>query len=121
MEVEGHDRGGVPTIADPGVDAGLGTGAVIAVAGVDGTFFRTREERSRIRRGKGDASRTEVFCFGGGRSGELEVFLGLGEHVDGPSADDTIGGAGDDVVCVLGAYKREGVDGVSVAACGGAG
>lgn len=45
----------------------------------------------------------------------MEGFSGAGQHVDGPGADYAVGGAGDDVVGVLGADKGEGVDGVGVA------
>ena len=91
------------SISHAGVDAGLGAGAVVAVAGVDGAFFCADEEGGRVGDGKGHACWTEVFGFAGGWSGQFEVFLGETEHVDGPSADDAVGGAGDDVVGVLGA------------------
>lgn len=42
--------------------------------------------------------------------------MGLGEHADGPAANDTVGGAGDDIVCVLGADHGDGVDRVGVPA-----
>lgn len=41
------------------------------------------------------------------------------EHVDGPTADYAICGAGDDIVSILRADKRYGVDWVGVASCRG--
>ncbi len=44
--------------------------------------------------------------------------MGLGEHVDCPAADDAVGGAGDDVVCVLCADYVDGVDWMGVTGSG---
>ena len=103
MEIETHDWGGVASVSQSGVDAGFGTGAVVAVARVDCAFFGADEEGCGIRDGEGHACCTKVFGFAGGRSHEFEIFLGETEHVDGPSAYDAVGGAGHDVVGVLSA------------------
>lgn len=103
-------------VADAGVDTGSGAGAVVAMARVDGAFFGADEEGGRVGGGEGHTGWGEVFGFqrGWGRREEFEVFAGLGEHVDGPGAEDAVGGAGDDVVGVLGADDVEGVDWVGV-------
>ena len=103
MEIETHDWGRVASVSHAGVNSGFGTGAVVAVAGIDGAFFGADEEGCGIGDGEGHACWAEVFGFAGGWGGEFEVFLGETEHVDGPSADDSVGGAGDDVVGVLSA------------------
>lgn len=91
------------SISHAGVDAGFGAGAIVAVAGVDGAFFCADEEGCGVSNGKGHARWAEILCFARGRGGEFEVFLGEAEHVDGPSADDAVGRAGDDIVGVLSA------------------
>lgn len=91
VEGQAHDGGGVAFVAEAGVDAGFGAGAVVAVAGVDGAFFGADEEGGRVRGGEGHAGGAEVFVFVGQWGEELEVLLRLGEHVDGPAADDAVG------------------------------
>ncbi len=118
MESDAHDGRGVAAVAEALVDTGLGACAVVSVTGVDGAFFGTDEEVSGIGVREGHAGWGKVFCFGGWGRGQFKEFLGLGEHVDGPAADDTVGGAGDDVICVLRADNVEGVDRVGVAGPG---
>ncbi len=115
MEGDGHDGPGVAAVGEALVDAGLGAGAGVAVAGVEGSLFGADEEVGGVGRGEGHAGGGEVFGFGGGWGGEFEVFLRLREHVDGPAADDAVGRAGDDVVGVLRADYGDGVDRVGVA------
>ena len=91
------------SVSQSGVDTGFCTGAVVAVARVDCAFFGADEEGCGIGDGEGHACWTEVFGFAGGWGHEFEVFLRETEHVDGPSAYDAVGGAGDDVVGVLSA------------------
>ena len=107
-------------IRDAGVDAGLGARAVVAVARVDAPFLGAGEEVGRVGLREGDAGRGHVFRLGRRRVRQLEVLLRLRQHVDGPAADDAVGGARDDIVGVLGPYDVEGVDRVRVpGACEG--
>lgn len=76
MKIETHDWGGVASISHSGVDAGFGTGAVVAMARVDRAFLCADEEGCGIGDGEGHACWTEVFGFAGRRGGEFEVFLG---------------------------------------------
>ena len=108
------------SVAQLAIDARFGPRAIIAMAREDGAFFRTDEEGSGICFWKSHACWSQIFSFGRRRSGEFEIFLREGEHVSGPAADDAVGGAGDDVVRVLGADEGDGVDGMGVAAGGGA-
>lgn len=78
-------------VADATVDPGFGAGSVVAVAGVYGAFFGADDEGGGISGGELHASRAEIFDFAGGWGDELEVFLRLAEHVDCPTADNTIG------------------------------
>lgn len=103
-------------VAEAGVHAGFGAGAVVAVAGVDGSFFGADKEGGWVRGGEGHAGGAEVVVFVWERGEELEVFLGLAEHVDCPAAYDAVCGDGDDVVGILGADDGDGVDGVGVTA-----
>lgn len=106
MEIEAHDRGGVPAIADASVDASFGPGAVISVTWVYGTFFSADEKGGRIRGWEGHAGRADIFSFAWGRGGKFNVFLRLTEHIDGPATDDAVCGARDDIVSVLSANMR---------------
>lgn len=103
-------------IPNAGVDTSFRSGAVVAVAGIDGAFFRADKEGGGIGGGKRHACWAKVFCFAGGWGGEFKVFLRLAKHVDGPATDDTVGRAGYYVVGVLGADKGDGVDWVGMAA-----
>lgn len=121
MEIETRDGCAVRPVPDPGVRAGFGSGAVVAVARVNRTLLGSNEEGSRVRGRKGHACRAQVFDLTGRRGGEFKVFLGVGEHVGGPGADDTVGRGGDDVVCILGPNESETIDWMGMAACRGAG
>ena len=116
MEVHAHDWCCVATVAYAVVDAGFGAGAVISVTWVQSAFFCADEEGCWIRGRESHACGAQILGFGGRGRVQVEIFLGLGEHVDCPAADDAIGGAGDDVVCVLGADDFDAVDWVGVAA-----
>lgn len=137
VEREGGDGGEVACVEDAGVDAGAGTGAVVAVGEVDAAGLGAGHEVGGVGGGEGGAERGEVVGgardggrrlllrvegaggVGGGREGrrgsEFEIFLRVGQHVDRPGAEDAVGGGGDDVMCVLGADDVEGVDGMRVA------
>ena len=103
-------------VADPSVDAGFGASAVVAVAGIDSALLRAHNKRRRIRPRKRHTRWRQILSFQRGRrrSKEFEIFAGLGEHIDGPGADDAVGGTRDDVVCVLGPDDVKGVDGVGM-------
>lgn len=91
MEDGGHDRGGVAAVGEAVVGSCFGACAIVAVAGVYDSFFGADEEECWVGLGECHGCGCEVFGFGRGWGGEFEIFLGLGEHVDCPAADDAVG------------------------------
>ena len=76
MKIETHDWGSVASVSHSVVDAGFGTGAVVAVARVDCALFGADEEGCGIGDGERHACWTEVFSFARGWGHEFEIFLG---------------------------------------------
>lgn len=104
MEGSRHDRRGMATVRETLVSASLGPGSIVAMTRINASFFGADDEKGWVRLGERHGCGRQVLCFGRWRCGELEVFLGLGKHVNSPSADNAVCGRGQDIVRVLGAY-----------------
>lgn len=78
MEVQACDGSSVAFVSQPDVRACSGAGTLISMAGVDGAFFGTDEERRWVSRWEAHAERRQIFRLAGRGCGEDEIVLGLG-------------------------------------------